>query len=1003
MSSGVVVVAACVVYIFCLHAQAEPAEESSSDTPDPEAVFLRDVRQLTFDGRRTGEGYFSPDGGRMVFQSEREPGNPFYQIYLMDLQLGDVERVSTGVGKTTCGWIHPDGNRILFASTHEDPAARRKQEDELKLRAQNKQRRYAWDYDEHYDLFARELSSGRYTKLTDAPGYDAEGSYSPDGRWIAFSSNRRAYEGKLSDEQRRILETDPSYFMDIYIMKSDGSDLKRLTAVDGYDGGPFFSPDGRRICWRRFSKDGASAEIMTMRADGTDQKQLTNLGAMSWAPYYHPSGRYLIFTTNVHGFANFELYLIDAEGGAQPVRATFTDGFDGLPVFTPDGRQLAWSTGRTTSKRTQIFLSTWNHDAALSALGLEDSIARSAEDAAVEAPVDDSGARAAAKAAAERTKKAFAAEDVVRHVAYLCRPELAGRLTGTPGEKLATSYVAAYFDHLGLLPAGDDGFFETFEFTAGVDLAEDNRLVWNERAYAVDDEWRPLAFSQVGEVAAAPVVFAGYGIVAPAYEDQAEYDSYVHLDVSDKWVVVLRFMPEQLEAERRQHLSRHSSLRFKAMVARDKGARGLIIVSGPNSQVRHQLARLHFDGSPAGTSIPVVSVTDKVAQAWFDTAGMNLGEAQTKLDSGDPVMGQVLSDVQLAAMIDIRKVTRVGRNVLARLPAGAKPSRQQVVLGAHIDHLGKGGDGSSLAREQEKDQIHYGADDNASGVAAMMEIAEYLLALKSAGKFRPRRDIVFAAWSGEELGLLGSNHYVKGRVKTRIGPDNESQKGEDEATLYPEMSAYLNMDMVGRLDKKLVLQGVGSSSVWPAEIERCNAPVGLPIAIQNDSYLPTDATTFFLEGVPILAAFTGAHEEYHTPRDTPETLNYEGTARIANFMALVLRRLALREQPPDYVRQEKPDKGEGRANLRAYLGTIPDYAETDVKGVKLSGVAKGGPADKAGVRGGDMVVQLAGRTIENIYDYTYAIEALKVGQAVDIGVNRGNERLDLTVTPDSRQ
>jgi C-terminal processing protease CtpA/Prc len=211
------------------------------------------------------------------------------------------------------------------------------------------------------------------------------------------------------------------------------------------------------------------------------------------------------------------------------------------------------------------------------------------------------------------------------------------------------------------------------------------------------------------------------------------------------------------------------------------------------------------------------------------------------------------------------------------------------------------------------------------------------------------------------------------------------------------------MDMVGRLNKRLILQGIGSSAVWPGEIERRNAPLGLPITLQNDSYLPTDASVFYLRGVPILSAFTGSHAEYHTPRDTPDTLNYEGAARIAKLMALITRSLAQREAAPDYVAQTAPRAGERRAGLRAYLGTIPDYAESDLKGVKLSGVAATGPAAKAGVRGGDVIVELAGRTVENIYDYTYAIEALKIGQPVTIVVLRDGQRIQLTVTPGSRE
>ena len=209
--------------------------------------------------------------------------------------------------------------------------------------------------------------------------------------------------------------------------------------------------------------------------------------------------------------------------------------------------------------------------------------------------------------------------------------------------------------------------------------------------------------------------------------------------------------------------------------------------------------------------------------------------------------------------------------------------------------------------------------------------------------------------------------------------------------------------MVGRLDKKLILQGVGSSGIWRGEIERRNVPVGLPVALQDDSYLPTDANAFYLRGVPILSAFTGSHSEYHTPRDTPEKLNYDGAAKVSRLMALIARSLATRDAPPDYIAQAPPKSGTARAGLRAYLGTIPDYAESDAKGVKLSGVAATGPAAKAGVKSGDVIVELAGKKIDNIYDYTYAIDALKIGQPVKLVVQRGGERIEMTVTPGSRE
>lgn len=333
-----------------------------------EADFLSRVRRLTVEGRRAGEGYWSPDGQRLVFQSEREAGNPFYQIYALDLASGDTKRISPGYGKTTCSFIRPGSDQILFASTHHDPRSKQLQKEELDFRASGKERRYAWDYDPEFELYALSEKSGQFTRLTDARGYDAEASYSPDGQWIVFSSNRDAYNRTLSGTEQKQLEVDPSYFAEIYIMRADGSGVRRLTNVAGYDGGPFFFPDGSRIIWRRFDEQGLIADVWTARPDGTDARRITDFGAMSWAPYVHPSGQYILFASNKLGFENFEVYMVDVEGRKEPVRITYADGFDGLPVPSPDGRRLAWTSSRGGGREGQIFLAEWNHARALAAL-----------------------------------------------------------------------------------------------------------------------------------------------------------------------------------------------------------------------------------------------------------------------------------------------------------------------------------------------------------------------------------------------------------------------------------------------------------------------------------------------------------------------------------------------------------------------------------------------------------------------------------------------------------
>jgi Tol biopolymer transport system component len=339
-----------------------------SAAANQEREFMSRVRRLTVEGRRAGEGYWSPDGQRLVFQSERDPANPFYQIYVLDFATGETKRISPGMGKTTCSFFRPGTDQILFASTHHDPKSKQYQDDELAFRASGKERRYSWDYDPEMEIYAFAEKTGALTRLTNARGYDAEAAYSPDGQWIAFSSMRDAYNRTLSALEQKQLETDPSYFGEIYIMRADGSNPKRLTNVPGYDGGPFFTTDGQRIVWRRFDEQGLIADVWTMKLDGTDAKQVTHFKSMSWAPYEHPSGEYFLFASNKLGFENFEIFMVDKAGAREPVRITYSDGFDGLPVPSPDGKQIAFTSSRSGGGAGQIFLAQWNHEAAMKAL-----------------------------------------------------------------------------------------------------------------------------------------------------------------------------------------------------------------------------------------------------------------------------------------------------------------------------------------------------------------------------------------------------------------------------------------------------------------------------------------------------------------------------------------------------------------------------------------------------------------------------------------------------------
>jgi Tol biopolymer transport system component len=971
----------------CVLPKAE-AEENKDETR-----FLSNARQLIFEGRRSGEGYFSSDGKALTFQSEREPDNPFYQIYTLDLTSGDIHRVSPGVGKTTCSFFRPGKDEVLFASTHLDPKAREKQKAELDFRAAGKERRYSWDYDEAMDIFTAHRDGSNVRQLTKSNGYDAEGSYSPDGSKIVFCSLRAAYPlEKLSAEDRKRYETDPAYFGDIYIMDADGSNQRRLTSTPGYDGGPFFSPDGQRIIWRRFDKSGAIADVYTMKLDGSDERRLTDFKAMSWAPYFHPSGQYVIFTSNKLGFSNFELYLVDAAGEHEPVRVTYTDGFDGLPVFSPDGKQLCWTTVRTADGKSQLFLANWNHEAALKAISESPRVGQSpAPSASVATKPTDAPAVSSVKAppTAEIT-----AADLRDEVGFLASDERQGRMTGSAGAKQAADYIAARLQDAQLKPAGDNNtFFQKFEFTSGVKvLKEKNELVLSGNTvskplrFEVEKDFAPLSFTE-NQTVDSEIVFVGYGLSVPGKGAEG-YDSYAGVDVKNKIALVLRYVPEEVDAKRRQELNRYAGLRYKAMLAREHGAKAVLFVTGPNSPNKGELVAASFDASMANSGIVAASITSNVSDALFQRASKDLKSLQSQLDKENPhaESGFAFPNVTAHIVTAVEHVKKDDRNVVALLPPSGPPERAEyVVIGAHYDHLGFGETGA-MQRKGEEGKIHPGADDNASGTAAVLELAASLAEERKARPEEFRRGIVFALWSGEEIGIIGSSYFV-----------------EHPTVTLSNVAAYVNFDMVGRLrENKLSLQGVGSSKMWRRLVEKRNVAAGFNLSLQEDPYLPTDGTSFYPKGVPILNFFTGGHDDYHRPTDTADKLDYDGLERITKFARTLVIDLAKSDERPDYVKVEHSEGAGGRETLRVFLGTIPDYA-TEVAGVKLSGIRGGSPAEKAGLKGGDIIVEFGRQKVANIYDYTYALDAAKIGQPVEVVVMRDGKRVKITVTPEARK
>jgi Tol biopolymer transport system component len=912
------------------------AATASDALRDPREVHLKDMIQLTFGGENA-EGYWSPDGGELVYQAtlREEDGGGCDQIYRIAADgSGEPVQVSTGEGRTTCAYFtYPDGDRILYATTHLDAAACPPPPD----RSQG----YVWALYPGYDIVSVAPDGSDLERWTDAAGYDAEATVCPlDGR-VVFTSVR---DGDL----------------ELYVRSADGSRTTRITDAPGYDGGAFFSPDCSKIVWRasrprseeelaeyrRLLDQGlirpSRLELWVADADGSNASQITWYGGATFAPSFFPSGDRLIFSSNLGDprGREFDLWAVDVDGAGLE-RITYTPEFDGFPLFSPDGTRLAFASNRFHERdgETNLFVARW-------------------EDGEEVDP--DSGPNSDQNAGLppERLDELRAPDRFRADVAWLADDAREGRGVGTRGLVEARDWLAGRFEEIGLEPAGEDGgFFQAFDVAVAVEVDAGTRLAVGGRELG-EDEFTPAPFS-ASESASGPVVAAGYGIVAP----ELGIDDYAGLDVAGKLVAVRRFVPASVESD--DDRRRYGDLRYKAFTAREKGAAGLLIVDlpeagGPDEEEAEDDAPLPAltveSGSDAG--LPVAVVAREAGRALFD--------------------GNAPSPIRAELSVRLAKRAAPAWNVVGRLPAGAAQDRGgMVILGAHYDHLGYGG-ASSLA--PGSDEPHNGADDNASGTAALLEAARVL-----AGRQGDlRRDVVFAAFSGEETGILGSGVFVR-----------EPPPGVDVENAV----AMINMDMVGRLRDRLTVLGTDSAQEWETLVPPLCADLELPCELGGDAYGPSDHTSFYAGGVPVLMLFTGVHDDYHRPSDDTEKINAGGGARIARLAADVATELAAREEPLTYRKLSAPaPRGDSRSG-GASLGVVPDYAgEGGGEGMLLSDVRPDGPADQAGMRRDDRLVELAGHEIRDVHDLVYVLRQAKPGETVEAVVLRDGERIEMEVT-----
>ena len=895
------------------------ANLASADAARPGERHLAEVTQLTFGGENA-EAYWSPDGRQLIFQAHRPP-NGCDQIYTLDVPALGSEPGDAELVSTG------KGRTTCAYFTYPDGErilySSTHSGGDACPPPPDRSRGYVWPIYSTYEIYSARPDGSDLRQLTDNDAYDAEATVCPVDGSILFTSTR---DGDL----------------DLYRMRADGSGVTRLTDAPGYDGGAFFSNDCTQIVWRasrpqegeelddyrRLLAQGlvrpSELEIFVADSDGRNARQITYLESGSFAPYFFPSGDRVMFSTN-WGQQNpreFDLWAVDVTG-ARLERITFSEGFDGFPMFSPDGELLAFASNRDQGApgETNVFIARW-----------------------VEG---------------EPEVEATAADRFFADVAWLADDAREGRGIGTAGLEEAADWVAERFAALGVEPGLPDvgaagGYLQPFDVEIEVEVGDGTTVEVGGEALAAE-ELQPAAFSASGEVTA-EVVPVGYGVTA----DDLGIDDYADSDVEGKIVLVRRFLPAAgIEDEALQR--RYSDLRYKAFNARQHGAAGVLIADLPEAAEGEEV--------PEEAPFPSLSV-DGVGDAGLPVAVIGRAAGQRLLAGDEPV--------RLAVDLTRRRATTW--NVVGRLPAAADGRHEgAVVLGAHLDHLGHGGRGSLAPGEEA---VHNGADDNASGIAALVEAARVLAERRD----ELRRDVWFVAFSAEESGILGSAHFVR------------NLPGE---TVAEDLVAMINMDMVGRLESNLLaVLGGESAAEWAEIVEPACAAAGLGCSLGGDGYGPSDHTPFYAAGMPVLHLFSGVHTDYHKPSDDSHRINAVGGARIAHLAADVVERIAARQQPLTYRRTESPPPATGDSrSYGASLGTIPDYAGAPGgRGVLLSGVRPESPAEKAGVQRGDVLVGLAGREVGDIYDFVYILRDSKPGQTVPIEVLRNGERLELTVT-----
>jgi aminopeptidase YwaD len=571
-------------------------------------------------------------------------------------------------------------------------------------------------------------------------------------------------------------------------------------------------------------------------------------------------------------------------------------------------------------------------------------------------------------------------------VRYLASPELKGRATGSPELEKAALYIAGLFKSFGLKPADGksatslSSYEEAFPVTLGAHDGPGTRLRFREpeetRNLNPVDDFKPIGFSSNGKFAGS-VVFAGYGIT----NKEKNYDDYEGIDVKDKLVLILRHEPNEIP-NNPHGLSSHATFAEKAVNAKMHGAKGVILVNdiyAHDPGVRNdKLTPISLGEGPTDAGILFVHVKDEFAEKWIHDEGQDLHALTDEIGRDKKPHSFAMTKLYVDMDVDIRRDMKTVHNVAAYLPGSTD---EYVVIGAHYDHLGLG-DEHSLAPSQIG-TIHPGADDNASGTAGVIELARFF-----AKQPKPKRGILFLTFAGEELGLLGSEWYVNHPVLP-----------------LEKAAAMINMDMIGRIrDGKVYVSGSGTGSTFANLLDEVKPPAPIQADItEKTGYGESDHTSFTTKGVPVLFFFSGLHGDYHKPSDTADKIDAPDAAKLLDYVADLVTRLAGDPDRPKFIRVAEPTQplssGPGTGGGSGYgpnFGSIPDFNEPP-KGVRFADVRDGTPAAKAGLRAGDILIEFDGKEIGNLYDFTYALRAHKAGDLVLVKVLRGTQTIEAKV------